>query len=141
MATVQSRDGTAVAFERSGEGPPIILIDGALCSRASGPSRPLAAELSRRFTVYTYDRRGRGDSSDTAPYAVPREVEDIEALIEEAGGSVHLCGISSGAALALDAAQRGLGVRSLALYEPPFIVDDSRPPVPARLRDPPRGSP
>jgi pimeloyl-ACP methyl ester carboxylesterase len=130
MTTVRSKDGTAVAFEKSGEGPPIILIDGALCYRASGPSRPLAARLSRDFTVFTYDRRGRGESGDTPPYAVEREVEDIEALVEEAGGSAHLCGFSSGAVLALEAAQRGVGVERLALYEAPVIVDESRPPAP-----------
>lgn len=134
MTTVRSKDGTAVAFETSGEGPPIILIDGALCYRGSGPSRPLAAELSRRFTVFTYDRRGRGDSGDTAPYAVEREVEDIGALVQEAGGSAHFYGVSSGAALALEAAQRGVGVDRLALYEAPFIVDDSRAPLPPDYR-------
>jgi pimeloyl-ACP methyl ester carboxylesterase len=134
MTTVPSQDGTRVAFEKSGEGPPIILIDGALCYRGYGPSRPLAAQLSRRFTVFTYDRRGRGDSGDSPPYAVEREVEDIEALVEEAGGSVHLCGFSSGAALALEAAQRGAGVDRLALYEAPFIVDDSRPRFPPDYR-------
>jgi pimeloyl-ACP methyl ester carboxylesterase len=134
MTTVRSEDGTRVAFEKSGEGPSIILIDGALCYRGSGPSRPLAAELSRRFTVFTYDRRGRGDSGDSAPYAVEREVEDIQALVEEAGGSAHLCGFSSGAALALEAAQRGAKVDRLVLYEAPFIVDDSRPPFPPDYR-------
>jgi pimeloyl-ACP methyl ester carboxylesterase len=134
MTTIRSKDGTSIALEKSGEGPPIILIDGALCYRGSGPSRPLAAELSRRFTVFTYDRRGRGDSGDAAPYAVEREVEDIEALIREAGGSAHLCAVSSGAALALDAAQRGVGVDRLALYEAPFIVDDSRAPLPPDYR-------
>ncbi len=130
MATVNSSDGTTIAFERSGEGPPLILVDGALSYReGGGSSRPLAARLAQRFTVYSYDRRGRGESGDTAPYAVEREVEDIQALIREAGGSAYLYGISSGAALALEAAACGTGVTKLALYEPPFIVDDSRPPV------------
>jgi pimeloyl-ACP methyl ester carboxylesterase len=131
MTTTHSYDGTAIAYERSGEGPPLILVDGALCHRAFGPSRPLAAELADRFTVYTYDRRGRGESGDTAPYAVEREVEDLEAVIAAAGGSAHVYGISSGAVLALEAAHRGAAIDSLALYEPPFIVDDSRPPLPA----------
>jgi pimeloyl-ACP methyl ester carboxylesterase len=87
--------------------------------------------MARHFTVYTYDRRGRGDSGDTAPYAVEREVEDIDALIKEAGGSAFVYGISSGAGLALEAANRGLAVRKLALYEAPFIVDDTREPIPA----------
>jgi pimeloyl-ACP methyl ester carboxylesterase len=128
--TVLSSDGTAIAYDRSGKGPPIVLVDGALCYRASGPSTPLAALLAQHFTVFTYDRRGRGDSGDTAPYAVEREVEDIQALIEAAGGSAFVFGISSGAALALEAANRGLGVEKLVLYEAPFIVDDTRPPLP-----------
>jgi pimeloyl-ACP methyl ester carboxylesterase len=130
MDTTSSLDGTPIAFERTGTGAPVILVDGALCYRASGPGRPLARELSRQFTVYTYDRRGRGESGDTAPYAVQREVEDIAALIEEAGGSASLCGVSSGATLALEAAGHGLPVDKLAIYEAPFIVDDSRPPIP-----------
>jgi pimeloyl-ACP methyl ester carboxylesterase len=134
MKTVLSRDGTAIAFDRSGKGPPIILVDGALCHRTFGPMAPLAALLSRRFTVFTYDRRGRGDSGDRAPYAVEREVEDIDAIIGEAGGSAFVCGISSGAALALEAANRGLAIEKLALYEAPFIVDDSRSPIPKDFR-------
>ncbi len=130
MERVHSRDGTPIAFDRSGKGPPIILVDGALCYRASGPMGPLAALLEPHFTVLTYDRRGRGDSGDTAPYAVEREVEDIEALIGAAGGSAFVYGISSGAALALEAANGGLAIEKLALYEAPFIVDDSRPPLP-----------
>jgi pimeloyl-ACP methyl ester carboxylesterase len=131
VASIRSEDGTAVAFEKTGGGPPVILVDGALSYREFGPSRPLAAELSRRFTVFTYERRGRGESGDTAPFSLEREVEDIKALVHEAGGSAHVYGISSGAVLALEAAARGVAVDSLALYEPPFIVDDSRPPLPA----------
>jgi len=130
MGKVLSSDGTPIAFDRSGKGPPLILVDGALCYRASGPMGPLAALLAPHFTVFTYDRRGRGDSGDTTPYAVEREVEDIEALINEAGGSAFVYGISSGAALALEAANRGLAIEKLALYEAPFIVDGSRPPIP-----------
>jgi pimeloyl-ACP methyl ester carboxylesterase len=130
MNRVESKDGTAIAFESSGQGPALILVDGALCYRGAGPSKSVAAELSADFTVFTYDRRGRGESGDTAPYAVEREIEDLGALIEAAGGSASLCGFSSGAVLALDAANRGLGVEKLALYEPPFIVDDSRAPLP-----------
>jgi pimeloyl-ACP methyl ester carboxylesterase len=131
MNTVTSRDGTTIAYERSGDGPPLILVDGALCSRAMGPSRPLAKQLERYFTVYDYDRRGRNESGDTAPYDVAREVEDLEALIAEAGGEAYVYGISSGAALTLEAARRGAPITKLALYEAPVIVDDSRPPVPA----------
>jgi pimeloyl-ACP methyl ester carboxylesterase len=130
MNTVESKDGTAIAFDKAGRGPALILVDGALCYRGAGPSKSVAAELSADFTVFTYDRRGRGESGDTSPYAVEREIEDLGALIEEAGGSASLCGFSSGAVLALDAANRGLGVEKLALYEPPFIVDDSRAPLP-----------
>jgi pimeloyl-ACP methyl ester carboxylesterase len=129
MKTI-STDGTAIAFDRSGQGPALILVDGALCYRASGPSRPLARALAEHFTVFTYDRRGRGDSGDRTPYAIEREVDDISALIREAGGDAFVYGVSSGAALALEAASRGLPVSKLALYEAPFIVDDSRPPIP-----------
>jgi pimeloyl-ACP methyl ester carboxylesterase len=131
MLRVTSKDGTTIAYDRLGSGPPLILVDGALCYRAMGPNPPLAKLLADRFTVYTYDRRGRGESSNGAVYAVQREVEDIEALIGEAGGSAHLYGISSGAVLALEASQAGLPVRKLALYEAPFMVDDTRKPVPA----------
>ena len=101
MNTVRSKDGTLIAFDRSGVGPPLILVDGALCYRASGPMGPLAQLLSTHFTVFTYDRRGRGDSSNTAPYAAEREIEDLDALIRVAGGSAFVYGISSGASLAL----------------------------------------
>ena len=127
---VHSADGTPIAFDRTGSGPALILVDGALCYRASGPMKGLAEELQDRFTVYTYDRRGRGESGDTEPYAVEREVEDLRALVEAAGGSAHVYGISSGAVLALEAASRGVEIDRLALYEAPFFVDDSRPPAP-----------
>lgn len=104
-------------------------MDGALCYRSFGPMKALAALLARDFTVYTYDRRGRGDSGDTPPYAIEREIEDLQALIQEAGGSACVYGISSGAALALEAASRLTGVEKLALYEAPFIVDGSHPPI------------
>jgi pimeloyl-ACP methyl ester carboxylesterase len=129
MNKTVSRDGTPIAFDRSGKGPALILVDGALCYRASGPSRPMAAVLAEHFTVITYDRRGRGDSGDTAPYAVEREVDDLDALIKETGEAAFVFGVSSGAALALEAANRGLAIKKLALYEAPFIVDDSRPKI------------
>jgi pimeloyl-ACP methyl ester carboxylesterase len=125
MKTVTSKDGTTIAFDRSGEGAPIIFVGGALSDRTG--AAPVAALLAPHFTVFTYDRRGLGSSGDTAPYAVDREVEDLEALINEAGGSAFVFGHSSGAALALEAAVHGLAITRLALYEPPFIVDDSRP--------------
>src|SRR4051812_35290613 len=129
MSTVHSGDGTPIAYTRTGEGPPVILVDGALCHRASNGGGRLAALLEDRFTVYTYDRRGRGESGDTAPYAIEREIDDLRALIDEAGGSAAVYGISSGAALALEAARRGAPITALALYEAPFVVDASRPPV------------
>ncbi|MET8849334.1 alpha/beta hydrolase [Amycolatopsis sp. NPDC004625] len=104
--------------------------DGAMCYRGSSPNDALAKELAARFTVYTYDRRGRGESTDTGPYAVGREVEDLAAVVKEAGGEAFLFGISSGAVLALEAA-RSVPAPKLALYEPPFVVDGSRPRVPA----------
>lgn len=128
MSKVTSRDGTTIAFDRMGEGPPVILVCGGSVDRMS--NAPLAALLAEHFTVFNYDRRGRGDSGDTAPYAVNREVEDIEALIAEAGGSALLYGTSSGAALALEATASGLPITKLALWEPPFIPDESaRPPA------------
>jgi pimeloyl-ACP methyl ester carboxylesterase len=127
VKTVRSTDGTLIAFERVGHGVPLILVDGALCHRAMGPSTPLAQLLAPHFTVFTYDRRGRGDSGDTAPYAVEREIEDLEALLNEAGGTAFVSGISSGAALGLEASRRLIGIKKLALYEAPFIVDDGRP--------------
>src|SRR5712691_7270416 len=128
MNTTTSRDGTIIAFDRSGEGPPVILVGGALSDR--GAAAQLAVLLAPHFTVVAYDRRGRGDSGDTPPYAVDREIDDLETLIGEAGGSAFVFGHSSGAALALEAAARGLAITKLALYEPPYIVDDTRAPLP-----------
>ena len=130
MSNVISKDGTSIGYTKIGQGPVLILVDGALCYRASGPNGPLAELLSAHFTVYTYDRRGRGGSREVKPYAIEREVEDIAAIIEEAGQSAYLYGISSGAALALEAAMRLPSVTKLALYEAPFVVDGSRQPVP-----------
>ena len=137
MKTVISRDGTTIAYDVAGarggptlpekSGPPLILVDGALCHRAFGPATKLAAALAPQFTVYTYDRRGRGESGDTPPYAVEREIEDIEALLDCAGGSAFVFGASSGAVLALEAANRLPGIRALALYEAPFVVDNTHP--------------
>jgi pimeloyl-ACP methyl ester carboxylesterase len=121
MPTVKSKDGTTISFERQGSGHGLILVDGALGNHAGGYGSELSNLLSKDLTVYTYDRRGRNKSGDTQPYAVGREVEDIEALIDEAGGSAFVYGMSSGAALALEAAARlGGKVRALALYEPPY---------------------
>lgn len=127
MSVVTSRDGTRIGFTRAGQGPALILVDGAMCFRQFGPMEGLAALLNQQFTVYTYDRRGRGESGDTQPYAVEREIEDIEALVTEAGGSAFVYGISSGAALALMAAAHVPAIKKLVVYEAPFGVDSSRP--------------
>jgi pimeloyl-ACP methyl ester carboxylesterase len=131
MGTVRSADGTSIAFERTGTGPALILVDAAACFRGFGPMGALAALLASQFTVFTYDRRGRGESGDTAPYAVDREVDDLQALIGAAGGSAMVYGFSSGAMLGLHAAARGLAIPRLALLEPPFEVD--RPGAPPDL--------
>jgi pimeloyl-ACP methyl ester carboxylesterase len=122
--TVRSADGTSIAFERTGAGPALILVDAALGFRGFGPMGELAGLLAVDFTVITYDRRGRGESTDTPPYAVDREVDDLAALIEEAGGSAFLYGFSSGAVLALHAAARGLPIPKLVLLEPPIPLED-----------------
>jgi len=123
---VLSKDGTVIAYERAGSGPALILVVGALCSRTLGPSLKLAPLLAERFTVFSYDRRGRGQSGDHAPYRIEGEIEDLEALIAEAGGSAFVFGHSSGALLGLRAAAHGLPIRKLALYEAPLLVDGSR---------------
>lgn len=129
MEKVISKDGTVITFDQMGDGPPVVLVCGGSVDRMSNAQ--LAAILANHFTVFNYDRRGRGESGDTAPYAVEREVEDIDAVISAAGGSACLFGSSSGAALALEAAASGLAITRLALWEPPYIVDDSRPRPPA----------
>jgi len=127
MDMVTSRDGTTIAFDRYGAGPAVILVGGAFQHRAiDQQTRQLAELLAASFTVFHYDRRGRGDSGDTLPYAVEREVEDLAALIDQAGGSAHVFGMSSGAALGLEAAASTLPVTKLALYEPPFNLEESR---------------
>ncbi|MFF0264732.1 alpha/beta fold hydrolase [Kribbella sp. NPDC004536] len=130
MHTVVSKDGTTIAYDRRGNGPALVLVDGALCSRAQGPMPELAEALADRFTVYNYDRRGRGDSGDSTEYAVDREIEDLAAVIEAAGGSAYVYGSSSGAALALRATAAGLPVEKLVAFEPPYVVDGSRKQIP-----------
>jgi pimeloyl-ACP methyl ester carboxylesterase len=122
---VMSADGTAIAYERAGSGPAVVLVGGGATDRSE--NAPLATELAERFTVFNYDRRGRGQSGDTVPYAVQREIEDLEALIAEAGGSAHLYGVSSGGALVLEAAATGIAADRLAVYEVPWNVDDDWP--------------
>jgi pimeloyl-ACP methyl ester carboxylesterase len=131
MHTVQSADGTTIAYDALGAGPALILVGGAFQHRAIDPRTGTLAELlARDFTVFHYDRRGRGDSGDTPPYAPERELEDIAALANAAGGPPFLFGHSSGGLVALDAAAGGLPVPSVAVYEVPVIVDQSRPPAP-----------
>lgn len=128
LQRVTSADGTSIAYDRLGDGPPVVLVSGGSTDRMANAG--LAAALAPGFSVFNYDRRGRGPSGDTQPYAVAREVEDIAALIEAAGGSANLYGTSSGAALALEAAAAGVPLRKLALWEPPYFVDPAaRPPL------------
>jgi len=132
--SVTSADGTRIAFETTGSGPALVLVDGALCHRAFGPSRPVAQELAEAFTVHAYDRRGRGESgAGESPYSLDRELEDLAAVVGAAGDRVALLGFSSGAALALEAVRAGLPVEALALYEAPFILDGSHAPHDPRL--------
>jgi alpha/beta hydrolase family protein len=125
MDSVTSRDGTTIAFDRLGGGPPVVLVCGGSTDRMA--NAPLAALLAQDFTVFNYDRRGRGDSGDTPPYALQRELEDLDAVITAAGGSASVYGTSSGAALALEAAASGLPITRLALWEPPYIPDNGPP--------------
>jgi pimeloyl-ACP methyl ester carboxylesterase len=119
---VTSADGTRIAFDRLGEGPPVIVVSGIFCDRHT--TQGLAEQLAQRFSVINYDRRGRGESGDTAPYAVEREIEDLGALIAEAEGTASVYGHSSGAGLALNAAASGLAITRLVLHEPPYGPDD-----------------
>ncbi|WP_116949241.1 alpha/beta fold hydrolase [Jiangella endophytica] len=134
MLTTTSADGTTIAYDRSGSGPPVVFVSGAFNDRHT--LAPVAAALAPSHTVVCYDRRGRGDSGDTAPYAVDREIEDLAAVLAVVGGSAAVFGFSSGANLALLAASRGLPVTALVMYEAPFALssDDRRPAdLPSRL--------
>jgi len=133
MAAVTSSDGTSIAYERAGSGPVVILVGGGLDDGSE--NAPLVPELAGRFTVINYARRRRADSGDTLPYAVEREIEDIDALVAEAGGSASLYGVSSGGALALEAAAAGLAIDSVAVYEVPYNVADDWPPRWAAYRE------
>ncbi|NEA34329.1 alpha/beta hydrolase [Streptomyces sp. SID13031] len=129
---VHSVDGTTICYEVRGDGVPLIFVEGATSYRAMNPAAAESAELlSDEFAVVTYDRRGRGESSEMLPYRVEREIEDLDALIAVFGTPAVICGQSSGAVLALDATEGGLPVSRLALFEPPFVVGNSRPPLPA----------
>jgi pimeloyl-ACP methyl ester carboxylesterase len=131
VQTVTSKDGSAIAYDRYGSGPAVILVGGALGYRKFKKMEELAKLLAERCAVINYDRRGRGDSTEAGPFAVEREIEDIQALIEAVGGSASLWGWSSGGALALRAAGAGIGVERLSVYEVPFMVTpDVRRPTP-----------
>jgi pimeloyl-ACP methyl ester carboxylesterase len=126
METVTSADGTPIAYERSGSGPALVMSTGAFCDRLS--SAPLAEHLRDRYTVYRFDRRGRGDSGDTPPWSVAREVEDLAAVVAATGETPFVYGHSSGAALTLEAAAAGVPVRKLAVYEPPYVPGEGTTP-------------
>jgi alpha-beta hydrolase superfamily lysophospholipase len=134
MNTLTSKDGTRIAYDQLGGGPPLVIVDGAMCRRKFGPSSSLAPLLAPHFTVFNYDRRGRGDSGDTQPYSVEREIEDLAAIVDAAGGSAFVYGSSSGAALAMRAAASGVRARKLVLHEPPYALDESASPLLASYR-------
>jgi pimeloyl-ACP methyl ester carboxylesterase len=131
MKTVTSKDGTTIAFDQLGQGAALVIMGGILGGREQNAG--LADLLAKDFTVYNYDRRGHGQSGDTAPYAVQREIEDLDAVIGEAGGSAFVYGTSGCGILAMEAAAHGLAPRmkKLAIWEPPYIIDDTRPPAPS----------
>lgn len=131
METVISTDGTRIAYDKTGHGPALILVDGAFCYRENGTTPRLVPLLSDHFTVFSYDRRGRGESTNTRPYSIDQETEDLKALAEATNETPYILGISSGAALVLHSIRNGLKVKRIALYEPPYVVinkDDKAPP-------------
>lgn len=133
MNFVTSQDGTRIGYDRIGSGPAIVVIGGGPVDRTA--ESPLATLLAENFTVYSYDRRGRGDTVDTAPYSVDREFDDLEAMITQAGGSVMMYGTSGGGMIAVQAAARGLAITKLALWEVPYILPGTREPIPADYRN------
>jgi pimeloyl-ACP methyl ester carboxylesterase len=129
-----SADGTQIAYEARGTGAAVVIVEGAMCHRTMGVSGALAEALQDRFRVFSYDRRGRGESgAGTTPWSLEREIEDLEAVIDAAGGHAHAFGASSGGALCLEAARRGVDIDRLAVYEAPFIVDGTHAPNPIDL--------
>ena len=133
MSTVTSKDGTQIAFDKVGSGPAVILVNGAIAYRRAFEDRTLeqlAELLGKHFTVYNFDRRGRGESGDTQPFTKAREIEDIQALVADAGGKAMVVGFSSGGAVTLETAAATPGITKVVVYEVPFIVDDGRQPVP-----------
>jgi pimeloyl-ACP methyl ester carboxylesterase len=131
MDKIISKDGTQIAYDKMGQGPALVLVDGAFCYRDNGVTPRLVPLLANFFTVYSYDRRGRGESTDTKPYAVEREIEDLEAIVGATKETPFVCGFSSGAALLLQSVCKGLAVKKVALFEPPYVVvnsEDTQPP-------------
>jgi len=135
MNKTTSADGTEIAYDTYGDGPPVIIISGAFSSREHQVVSTFAELLSPSLKVIAYDRRGRGDSGDTAPYAVQREVEDLAAVVEAVGGSASVYGLASGATLAFEAAAAGVSITTLVLQEPPYVAGDDEPKVPADFAD------
>ncbi|WP_239095326.1 alpha/beta fold hydrolase [Planotetraspora silvatica] len=131
MQKATSADGTTIAYDQVGSGPSVILVGGGFAERTDPIFAALAHALAPHFTVFNYDRRGRGDSGNTAPYEVRREIEDLAALIKAAGGQAMVFGGSSGGALALEAAAEGLAITRLAVFEPPYVTDGNRPALPS----------
>lgn len=134
MLTTTSADGTTIAYDVYGQGEPIILVEGAFCGRHFGNTNKLAAELGKQFRVYHYDRRARGDSSPSTDYQLERELEDLRAMIDVAGGRAGLVGFSSGACLVLEAAAAHLPLTRIVFYEPPYMVGPKARKVPATFR-------
>ncbi|WP_328607786.1 alpha/beta hydrolase [Amycolatopsis sp. NBC_00345] len=134
MNQVISADGTVITYDRAGSGPALVLVAGAFSYREFPGLLQLTGLLAEHFTVYNYDRRGRGDSGDTAPYTVEREIEDLRAIVDAAGGEAFAWGLSSGAVLALKAAEAGVPLTKLALYEPPFMTDPAGRHAPADFK-------
>lgn len=135
MIKIISKDGTTIACDKTGNGPALILIDGAFCYRDHGVSPKLVPLLSKDFTVYAYDRRGRGESGDTKPYMVDKEIEDLDAIIDATGEIPYICGLSSGAALLVKAIVKGSNAKKITLFEPPYVVineNDKKPPSDAK---------
>jgi pimeloyl-ACP methyl ester carboxylesterase len=137
MEKVISKDGTSIAFDRTGKGPALVLVDGAFCYREYGVTPELVPLLSDFFTVYSYDRRGRGESSDMEPYSVNNEVEDLNKIIVKTGEEPFICGFSSDAALIIKGIGKGIKVKKIALFEPPYVVvspNDTAPPEDAEMK-------
>ncbi len=135
MPATTSADGTTLAYDVYGEGEPVILVEGAFCGRHFGSTSRLAAELGKSFRVFHYDRRARGDSSPSTDYRLERELEDLRAMLDVAGGSAGLVGFSSGACLVLEAAAHHLPLTRIAFYEPPYMVGPKARKVPATYRE------